>query len=171
MTGLETVEGNVSPVVDLNMDPILQKQQEDVARMRASLLSCSNSPSLAKNALQNIAVMQIYHQVSRVIRYLDLMDKLEDKLYTSIEYTIEKANPTSSSTWLMLSSIQEKLQKSMIESNKLMEPYLDLHNLRLFDLAEPEEDTTLTGNAALLGSDSRENVRRNAQKILLELQG
>lgn len=167
MTSLETVEGNVTPIAD----PILAKQQEDVAKMRTSLLACSNSPSLAKNALQNIAVLQIYHQVSRIIRYLDMMDKLEDKLYQSIEYAVDRANPQSSSTWLMLSSIQEKLQRSMIESNKLMEQYLDLHNLRLFDLAEPEEDTSLTGNAALLSNESRDLVRRNAQKVLLELQG
>lgn len=167
MTGLETVEGNVTPV----SDPILAKQQEDVAKMRASLLSCSASPTLAKNALQNIAIMQIYHQVSRVIRYLDLMDKLEDKLYESIEYAVDKANPNSASTWLLLASIQEKLQRSMIESNKLMEPYLDLHNLRLFDLADTEDEQTLTGNAALLSNEARDNVRRNAQKVLLELQG
>lgn len=167
MTSLETVEGNVTPIAD----PILAKQQEDVAKMRTSLLACSNSPSLAKTALQNIAVLQIYHQVSRIIRYLDMMDKLEDKLYQSIEYAVDRANPQSSSTWLMLSSIQEKLQRSMIESNKLMEQYLDLHNLRLFDLAEPEEDTSLTGNAALLSNESRDLVRRNAQKVLLELQG
>ena len=164
MDYLETVEGTNAPI-----DPLRSKQKEDVAKMRASLLACSADMSLAKNAIQNVAVLQIFHQVSRVIRYLDMMDKLEDKLYASIEYTIDKSRVDSTSTWVMLSTIQEKLQKSMIESNKLLEPYLELGNLRLFDLVQPETADTLTGNAALLSPESRDHVRTNAQNVLLQL--
>lgn len=164
MDYLETVEGTNAPI-----DPLRAKQKEDVAKMRASLLACSTDISLAKTAMQNIAVMQIFHQVSRVIKYLDMMDKLEDKLYQAIEYQIDKSSVQSTSTWMMLSTIQEKLQRSMIESNKLLEPYLELGQLRLFDLVQPETTDTLSGNAALLNAEARDHVRTNAQNVLLQL--
>ena len=162
MDYLETVEGTV--------DPLYKKQKEDVAKMRTSLLACSGDLTLAKNSIQNSAVLQIFHQVSRVIRYLDMMDKLEDKMYQAIEYTIDKARVDSTSTWVMLASIQEKLQKSMIESNKLLEPYLEMGNLRLFELVQPDADTSLTGNAALLSNEARDRTRLHAQEVLMALQ-
>ena len=70
------------------LDPLLQKQKSDVAQMRTALLSCSAQPDSASIALQRVAALQMYHQVARIIKYLDLMDKLEAKLYQSIESTI-----------------------------------------------------------------------------------
>lgn len=163
MDDLKTFEG-VLP------DPLYEKQKEDVARMRSSLLSCSADPSLAKVAMQNVAVLRLYHQVARIIRYLDLMDKLEDKLYSSIEYTVDKMNAESQSTWMMLLSIQEKLQKNMIESQKLLAPVQDLidaANTELFSVMEsstPAVPETLT-----LDANTREKLRLSAQTVIRQL--
>ena len=96
MDNLETVGGIES------IDPLYTKQREDVAKMRASLLACSSNPSMTKVALRNISILRVYHQVNRIIRYLDMMDKLEEKLYKSIDYTIENVdieNNTKFPSW------------------------------------------------------------------------
>lgn len=163
MDDLKTFEG-VLP------DPLYEKQREDVARMRSSLLSCSADPSLAKVAMQNVAVMRLYHQVARIIRYLDLMDKLEDKLYSSIEYTVDKMNPESQSTWMMLLNIQEKLQKNMIESQKLLAPVQDLidaANTELFSVVE--SSTPAVPGTLTLDVSTREKLRLSAQTVIRQL--
>lgn len=163
MDDLKTFEG-VLP------DPLYEKQKEDVARMRSSLLSCSADPSLAKVAMQNVAVLRLYHQVARIIRYLDLMDKLEDKLYSSIEYTVDKMNPESQSTWMMLLSIQEKLQKNMIESQKLLAPVQDLidaANTELFSVVE--SSTPAVPGTLTLDASTREKLRLSAQTVIRQL--
>lgn len=163
MDDLKTFEG-VLP------DPLYEKQKEGVARMRSSLLSCSADPSLAKVAMQNVAVLRLYHQVARIIRYLDLMDKLEDKLYSSIEYTVDKMNPESQSTWMMLLSIQEKLQKNMIESQKLLAPVQDLidaANTELFSVVE--SSTPAVPGTLTLDASTREKLRLSAQTVIRQL--
>ena len=163
MDDLKTFEG-VLP------DPLYEKQKEDVARMRSSLLSCSADPSLAKVAMQNVAILRLYHQVARIIRYLDLMDKLEDKLYSSIEYTVDKMNAESQSTWMMLLSIQEKLQKNMIESQKLLAPVQDLidaANAELFSVVE--SSTPAVPGTLTLDASTREKLRLSAQTVIRQL--
>lgn len=163
MDDLKTFEG-VLP------DPLYEKQKEDVARMRSSLLSCSADPSLAKVAMQNVAILRLYHQVARIIRYLDLMDKLEDKLYSSIEYTVDKMNPESQSTWMMLLNIQEKLQRNMIESQKLLAPVQDLidaANTELFSVVE--SSTPAIPGTLTLDASTREKLRLSAQTVIRQL--
>lgn len=163
MDDLKTFEG-VLP------DPLYEKQKEDVARMRSSLLSCSADPSLAKVAMQNVAILRLYHQVARIIRYLDLMDRLEDKLYSSIEYTVDKMNAESQSTWMMLLSIQEKLQKNMIESQKLLAPVQDLidaANAELFSVVE--SSTPAVPGTLTLDASTREKLRLSAQTVIRQL--
>lgn len=163
MDDLKTFEG-VLP------DPLYEKQKEDVAKMRASLLSCNNDPTLAKNAMQNIAALRLYHQVSRIIRYLDLMDALENKLYASIENSIDKMNPESQSTWMMLLNLQEKLQKNMIESQKLLAPVQDL-------LAAVDSDVFISMEVPVeaapgtisLNANTREKIRMSAQEVIRQL--
>ena len=161
MDDLKTVE-DFNPV-----DQLRSKQKEDVAKMRASLLSCTADPSTAQQSLQNIAVMRIYHQISRIIRYTELMDKLEEKLYDSIEHTIDTSDPARTTTWLQLMKIQETLQKNMIESHKLLQPYLDLKSYSIMDLAPQQE--TPSASAVILDADSREKIRSSAQAVLLQL--
>ena len=99
-------------------DPLYDRQKQDVAKMRASLLSFDgNDPMSARMALQNITIMRVYHQISRIIRYTEMMDKIEDKLYESIECSLDAMDSANPSTWLALLGVQEKLQKAMIESH------------------------------------------------------
>ena len=149
-------------------DTLYEKQQRDVAAMRTSLLACTDNASLTRAALQNISILRVYHQVSRIIRYLDLMDKLELKLYSSIEYTIDNADPTRATTWMQLLSIQERLQASMLQSHKLLQPYLNIEEFQIMDVVQTEAPSE-EGSGLLLSSDSRERLRTQAQKVLAEL--
>lgn len=148
-------------------DPIYKKQKEGVAKMRTSLLACADDGGVsARQAIQNITAMRVYHQLMRIIKYLEMMDKLEAKLYESLDSTIENAE-TDVATMLMLISIQSKLQKNMIESHKLLEPYLNLQELTMMDLAP--QDSELTGDTVLMKSEERDRLRSTAQAVLTQL--
>lgn len=147
-------------------DPLYAKQREDVAKMRASLLACNVDPSLARTAVNNIAVLRVYHQITRIIRYTELMDKLEDKLYESIDNTIDRLNPESQSTWMMLMNIQERLQKTMIESQKMLAPLKDLVEM---DLTLDTESSYAQNTQSILDASARDNIRTKANAILVEL--
>lgn len=152
-----------------SLNPLYAKQKEDVARMRAALLSCSStnlSSSTAKMALKNITAMRIYHQIARIIKYLELMDKLEDKLYRSLENTIESMDENSIATWTLLLKAQESLQKQMIESHKLLQPYLDLQSLDIIDMIPDQDKDTNNVTSSLISADSREKLRNAANMVL-----
>lgn len=163
MDNLETVGGIES------IDPLYTKQREDVAKMRASLLACSSNPSMTKVALRNISILRVYHQVNRIIRYLDMMDKLEEKLYKSIDYTIENIDIENNTTWIGLITIQERLQKNMIESQKLLAPYLKIEDFSIVDFAGQGDDQDNPA-AQLMSASERDSLRTKAQTILKELQ-
>ena len=155
------------------LDPLYSAQKEGVARMRTSLLSCisADSGSITSKAINNITVLRIYHQISRIIRYLDLMDKLEDKLYDSISYHIDHMDARDLSTMEVLLEIQTKLQKSMIESHKLLQPYMDVQDLSIVDLvAVSSESNESFGEISLIPSESRDKIRTSAKSLLDELQ-
>lgn len=165
MPNLKTVEGKSMR----NTDPLRSLQKEDVARMRASLLSCQvENPASVKLAIQNVTVMRIHHQVVRIVRYLDLMDKLEEKLYGSIECTLENAADANPSTWMMLLKAQEQLQKMMIESHKLLQPYLDLEEFAITDLM-PSDTNADNPTTLILDQPQREKIRNSAQAMLIEI--
>lgn len=171
MDDSKTVRSDDVSVIALE-DPLYSKQKEDVARMRASLLACTRDPMSVKTALHNITVMRVYHQITRIIRYTEVMDKLENKLYEAIEHSVETLNASNPSTWLALLGIQEKLQKAMIESHKLLQPYLDLENLTFLDEVshhvQKDEDTTSFASM-ILDQDSRDKLRTSAQAVLAAL--
>jgi len=152
-------------------DALYSRQREDVAKMRASLLACSDDPITSTKALQNITVLRVYHQVSRIIRYLEMMDKIEDKLYQSLDYkldTLDIENPTS---WMMLLSIQEKLQKNLIESHKLLQPYLNVEEFQLQSLMPVSTSSSVeNGAASVLPKSSRDKLRQSAQQVLAALE-
>lgn len=136
--------------------------------MRTSLLSCHDDSAIpTRLAIQKITVLRVYHQVSRIIRYLEIMDKLEDKLYESIDYEIDNADITDSDTWAKLLVIQEKLQKSMIESHKLLQPYLDLTEFSVVDLTQDDGQTA--GTELAMSPEKRDSLRLAAQSVLSEL--
>lgn len=149
-------------------DPLRIQQHEGVARMRASLLACSmDDPSSVKAAINQVTVLRIYHQVTRIVRYLDLMDKLEDKLYASMECTIENAAETNPSTWMMLLRAQEKLQELMISSHKMLQPYLDLEEFSITEMMPAAEDNNPT--KLMLDESQRDKIRNSAQAVLIQL--
>lgn len=161
MDDLKTVEGS--------LDPIYQQQKEGVSKMRTSLLACTSNPSLAKTAINQVTVLRIYHQIARIIKYLEMMDKLEEKMYEAIDHTIDNANTNSPSGWMMLMGIQERLQKTMIESHKLLQPYMELKDLNIMDLMEAQQNDESSPTKIILDAESRDKLRNNAQAVLLEL--
>lgn len=160
MSSIKTFDG------DKRTDPLLSFQSEGVSRMRTALLSCSQDNVVsARSAMQQVTVLRVYHQVSRIVRFLDLMDKLEAKLYDSIEATIDTSDIYENSTWMSLLAIQKQLQQNLIESQKLLQPFLDSN---IFDI--PVEDISIEDNSAkLISPESRENIRNAAQAVLVEL--
>ena len=81
MNDLKTVEVAGSTTV-LPLDPLSAKQREDVAKMRASLLACTDETMPI--TIQQVTVRSLIHQLTRIVKYTELMDKIEDSLYTAI---------------------------------------------------------------------------------------
>lgn len=162
MKDLETVE-NSSVLVP---DPLIAKQKEDVARMRASLLCCSDDPHTATQAMKNITVLRVYHQISRIIRYLEMMDKIEAKLYESIDATLDRMDPNNTTSWMMLLNLQERLQSNLIDSHKLLQPYLNVQEFSIEDLAPTVTPSPTGDGTSILSRESRDRLRSSAQQVL-----
>lgn len=158
MEDFKTVEASAQ------LDPLYAKQREDVANMRTSLLMCNIDPSLTQKAMKNITVMRVYHQIARIIKYTEMMDKIESKMYESIDYQLDNMDPARPTTWMTLLNIQERLQKTMIDSMKLIQPYLDLTEYTTIEAPSSEPRDTVT-----LDANSRERLRSSAQQVLLQL--
>lgn len=165
MKDVKTVD---SPLIHPS-DPLIAKQKEDVASMRASLLCCSTDPTTAVQAMNNITVLRVYHQIARIIRYLEMMDKIEDKLYECIDYRLDNLTVTSPSAWDTLLTIQERLQASMIASHKLLQPYLNVKEFSLSSLVPTVSSAEPYSTASMIPKESRDKVRSKAQEVLTML--
>lgn len=147
-------------------NPLTKKRKEDVAKMRASLLSCTDENGVSiRQAIQNVTVLRIYHQLTRIIQYTELMDKLEAKMYDAINFQLDHTNLDDFEGLIALLGIQEKLQKAMIDSHKLLEPYLDIQEFAVVDLVnvESKEDTV---SSKLINSEDRDKIRYTARAVL-----
>ena len=145
------------------------QQIEDVAEMRSSLLSFNrNDPNAARKAIQNITILRVYHQMNRIIRYTDMMTKIEDKLYESMDAALDDIDVMDPLSWRQLIVMQEKLQENMIQSHKLLEPYLNFEALNFVDV---QPDKTANTTYSILSQDSREKLRNSAQEVLRALEG
>lgn len=166
----ETQETQEVVVVEADslVDPLLVEQQAQSTQMRAALLTCRGSDiTSAKVALQNIAVLQIYHQVGRIIRFTEKMDLLEDKLYDCIDMSIGGMDSADPATMMMLLKVQGDLYKTMVLSQELLKPYMDID---LAAIAPPRDITDDTSfGAAILPKESRTIIRNGAQALLTEL--
>lgn len=163
---VETVGGQVS-VEHNKKNPLTVVQNESISRMRNALLSLSIEDSTSvKTTIQQITVLRIYHQLVRIVKYLDIMDRLEDKLYESIDAQLMTMDVYDSSTMQELLLVQANLQKSMIESHKLLQPYLEIENLSIGELMP---DTTTDAKTSIIPETSREKLRIAAQTLLSEL--
>jgi hypothetical protein len=95
------------------------------------------------------------------------MDNLEDKLYESIEYQIGSVDIEDG--WALLLKIQSKLQENMIESQKLLKPYIDIVTVddKIFDIQA--YGTEVKNEVSVITAESRESIRRNAKDLLKKL--
>lgn len=148
---------------------LLVEQAKDVANMRHSLLHFDKSdPSSARKAIQNVTILRLYHQLERIVKYTELIDKLEDRIYQSIEMKLMNSDPDDEDLYYTLIPIQERLQKMMIESHKLLEPYLELEQLSALEV-RTEEDPSTSFTSMILDQESRERVRTGVQEIMAVL--
>jgi len=144
-------------------DPLIQKQREDVAKMRTSLLCCPDDSYSVSQTMRRITVMRVYHQITRIVRYLDMMDRIEEKLYESIERRLDTIDTDNITSWATLLKLQEQLQKNMIESHKILEPYL---NIQEYIIEEVPSVQSAPDGASILSKSSRDKLRTSAQQVL-----
>jgi len=168
---LKTV-GEVASTPDLDsglVNPLLREQTAQAAQMRDALLTCkTDDTSSAKVALQKIAVLQVYHQVARIIRYTEVMDRLEDKLYDSIDANLSQMDEFDPATMILLTKIQGDLQKSMVLSQDLLKPYMNIDLDAIAPQMKDIGDDSAFG-ATILPRESRNAIRNGAQALLTEL--
>jgi hypothetical protein len=146
-------------------------RHESIERMKLALLSASlDNPTSTASAIRQVTIMRVYHQVTRIVEYLDLMDTLETNLYRSIRLEMNDIGSDESNlkTITKLLTIQEKLQKSIIESNKLLQPFVESDNMPMFNEIEANAEV-LSDDEKLLPSEDRSKLRENANEILKEL--
>lgn len=157
----------------IQSDPLVSKQKEDIAKMRTSLLSCYTNSKLASNAIRNITVLQVYHQLNRIIRYTEICDKLESKLYEKIDVYLDSTGGNNDIfTMNTLLNMQERLQKLIIDSNKILSPYLDMTQYIDSINAQADSEETEYNDASItinLDATKREKLRTSAKTVLSEL--
>lgn len=145
---------------------LLSEQTKDVENMRRTLVSFDKSdPNAARKAIQNVTLLRVYHQLERIVRYTEMIDKLEDRIYQSIEMKLMNSDPDDEDLYFTLIPIQERLQRMMIESHKLLEPYLSMEQLSALDVPK-EEDPANSFTSMLLEQESREKVRTGVQQLM-----
>ena len=149
------------------IDPLTKAQMDRVGQMRSTMLSFDPCDfSEAKRAIQNVTVLRIYHQVARIIKFIDTMDQLEDKIYDSITMNIGQMDSCDPMTMMTLLKVQSQLQETMIQSQLLIKPYLDMD---IEAIAPPKELVETSYGVAIIPQESRNNIRSGAQALLTEL--
>lgn len=161
---------DITPVENTDFsiaDPLLKEQKLQVDQMRSTLLTFNKGePNSAKRAMQNITVLRIYHQVARIIKFTEIMDLLEDKIYTSMIENMSQMDTADPMTLMTLLKVQQQLQETMIQSQLLIKPYLDMDIATIAPAPELEETSF---GAAIISQESRNNIRTGAQALLTEL--
>lgn len=163
----ETVLTSVENTDFSDVDPLLKEQKNQIDQMRSILLSFDHRDmNSAKRAMQNITVLRIYHQVARMIKFTEMMDILEDKLYESMIANIGQMDSYDPATLLLLSKVQSQLQETMVQSQQLLKPYFDLD---ISTIAPPPEIEETSFGVSIISKESRNNIRNGAQALLTEL--
>lgn len=149
------------------VDPLLVAQKDKVDSMRSAYMALNyNDLTDAKRTIQSVTVMRIYHQVGRIIHFTEVMDQLEDKIYDSILMNIGGMDSADPATMLMLLKVQSDLQNTMIQSQQLIKPYLDMD---ISTIAPPVEMQETSFGVSIISQESRSNIRSGAQALLTEL--
>ena len=142
-------------------------QCNDVEQMRNCLLTFDRKdPAAIKKAIQNVTLLRVYHQLERIVRFTEMLDQIEDRIYQSIQAKLDNSDPDDESMWLTLIPIQERLQKTMVESHKLLEPYLSMEQLSALEIPQQQEDPTKSFASMILDQQGREKVRTGVQSLL-----
>lgn len=164
---LKTV-GATDDNISAYIDPLTAKQKSHTDEMRSALLACNfGDITSTKSALQYVTLRRILHQVERIIKYTELMDRLEDKLYDTIDQNLAQMDEYDPNTMMLLLKVQSQLQTSMIESQKLLQPYMEM-DITVY--AQPQaEDTQDSFMANIIPQASRNTIRNGAQALLTEL--
>jgi hypothetical protein len=164
MNNPETVA--IDSVSAPKLDSLYAQQQQDIKNMRSALLDCNRTDAKSvKSAMRNILVMRLYHQMARIIRFTEEMDQVEDRMYHELHLKLKDPSLEGSEALILLLTIQERMQKLMVESQKLLDPYMNLDLLNMVDVdAQAEEDDSY--GAKILSQESRQNIRSNAQQIM-----
>ena len=163
----KTVVPEPEDTTSIFVDPLTAKQKSHTDEMRDALLTCNfGDITSTKSALQYITLRRILHQVERIIKYTELMDRLEDKLYESIDANLAEMNEFDPNTMMLLLKVQTQLQTSMIESQKLLQPYLEMDVTAYAPVQEVTEDSFM---ANIIPQESRNTIRNGAQALLTEL--
>lgn len=164
MKNPETVE--ISDITTLDTDTksaadLAIQQQADVSAMRSALLNCDRSNAASVSfAMQSIFSMRIFHQLSRLIKFTEYMDKIEQKTYESMDRFMNSLDETDTTSWTVLINAQAQLQRIMMDSQKLLEPYSDI------SLYIPERPVEESFGNSLLDQNERKKLRESAQLIL-----
>ena len=163
----KTVVPEPEDTTSLIVDPLTAKQKSHTDEMRDALLTCNfGDITSTKSALQYITLRRILHQVERIIKYTELMDRLEDKLYESIDANLAEMDEFDPNTMMLLLKVQTQLQTSMIESQKLLQPYLEMDVTAYAPAQEVTEDSFMSN---IIPQESRNTIRNGAQALLTEL--
>lgn len=156
ISNVTTLDTGTKSAADLNI-----QQQADVAAMRSALLNCDRSNATSVSfAMQSIFSMRIFHQLSRLIKFTEYMDKIEQKTYESMDRFMDSLDETDTTSWTVLINAQEQLQRIMMNSQKLLEPYSDI------SLYIPERPVEESFGNSLLDQNERKKLRESAQLIL-----
>lgn len=152
---------------DTTTMPLYAQQLNDVQEMQNQLLTFDKSdPNAARKAIQNVTVLRVYHQLARIVRFTEMLDKLEDRYYQSIDAKLDEYTPDDPDAWFVLIPIAERLQKMMVDSHKLLEPYLSMEQLTALEVSVPDQDPTTSFTSMILDQESREKVRTGIQQLM-----
>lgn len=155
-----------SDLGNLTTGSVYEQQKEGVSKMREALLASAEGKLVISAALQRVTALRIFHQLNRVIQYTEMMDKLEDKLYQAMDFAINKMDITNRHDLLILVGLQERIQKNMIDSFKLLQPYMENQDWQMLDdieaLGGPVSDLAMS-------ADGREHLRTTANSVLKQL--
>ena len=145
---------------------IYDQQKQGVSQMREALLASVDGTLVVSAAMQRVTALRIFHQMNRVIQYTEMMDKLESKLYEALDYTITATDITNRHDLVILVGLQERIQKNMIDSFKLLQPYLENQDWKLLD-----DLVALKGDISDLAMtpDGRDHLRVTANTVLKQL--
>lgn len=177
MSNVNTFDTDISTGTDLSTDTaprtttdaLYLSQEEDIRRMRSSLLLATGAKdaSVTTNSLRNIAILRVYHQIARVIKFLEYMDKIEAKMYKAIDASLNNL-PDDMVSMTALLKIQNGLLQNMTMSQTLLKPYMDMIDSAT-QYAQSVSAVTSTADKSVIPKQSRDKIRGTAQALLADL--